>query len=130
MKAAAIVLLSLIGSAAAAAPGLAPARFNPAAPENRQVIPAFSPASVEPVLSTIGARSQRVPGDAGAIALLAIFPNNRRAMLTFGACNDDGSACKSMSIQSFWTPAPNLPRERTVQAVESSTSVMPSPRHW
>ena len=59
------VLSALLAVAAQAAPGSAPPpRFEMAAPENRQVLPAFSYESVEPVLRQIGARFERqISGD-------------------------------------------------------------------
>ena len=65
----------------------------------------------------IGARHQRA-GQAGKPALLVTFPNNRKAVLIFGSCNADASACKALSIQSFWTRIANAPPERTAKAIE------------
>ena len=122
MKTAVIAATALFALLAAAAPGaaaaVAPARFNPASPENRQVIPAFGYATVEPVLAQIGARYQR-SGAAGSPALLVSFPNNRKAVLVFGACAGEASGCKSLSIQSHWTPIANSPADRTARAIES-----------
>jgi hypothetical protein len=55
--AAAAVLASIGTSASGAVP-----RWNPKAPENNEVLPAFSYASVESVLSAIGARATSAPG--------------------------------------------------------------------
>jgi hypothetical protein len=116
--------VSLVAGAAAlllAAPGagqgVAPPKWNPKAPENNQLLPAFSYAAVEPVLNAIGARHQR-GGQAGKPSLVVTFPNNRRAVLTFGSCNAAG-ACKALIIQSAWTKIANSPPERTMQALES-----------
>jgi hypothetical protein len=104
---------------AAAAPGQAivPARWNPRAPENAQILPTFNYATVETVLNAVGARFQRA-GEGAKPRLLVTFPNTRKATLVFGACNADGSACKSLSIQSHWTRIANSPPERTAKAVE------------
>lgn len=96
--------------------GIAPPKWNPKAPENSQMLPAFSFATVEPVLSGIGARFQRT-SDAAKPSLLVVFPNNRKAVLMFGSCNADG-ACKALSIQSNWTRIANSPPEATARAIE------------
>ena len=113
MKAAVIALLSLGAASVASA---APARWNPKAPENGEVLAGFNYGSVESVLSGIGARYQRA-GEAGKPALLVSFPNNRKAVLMFGSCNADGTACKALSIQSYWTPIRNAPPERTASEI-------------
>ena len=108
--------------AAAASPAaaqVAPQRFNPAAPENRQLLASFSYASVEPVLASIGARYRRTGTAANQPALMVDFPNRRRALLTFGSCNPDGSACKALAIQSYWTKIANSPATRVAQAIET-----------
>lgn len=73
--------------------------FNPAAPENRQVLPAFSYATVEPVLAQIGARFERAGSDERP-ALTVTFANGRRAAILFGSCT--GTACRAISIQAVW----------------------------
>ncbi len=93
------------------------ARWNPKAPENAQVLPNFSYATVEPVLTGVGAKFQRSV-QAGRPALLVTFPNNRRATLLMSSC-DGAGACKALSIQSFWTRIANSPPERTAQAIAS-----------
>lgn len=100
------------GSAGAAVP-----RWNPKAPENNQVFPAFNYANVENVLSAIGARYQR-SGSAAKPTLLVTFANNRKAVLTLGACNGNGSACKSLSMQSNWTKIANSPPATTAAAIQ------------
>ena len=104
---------------AAAAPVSAtvPARWNPKAPENGQLLPAFSYATVEPVLAAIGARYQRGAQPAKP-SILVTFPNNRRAVLMLSSCDASG-ACKALSIQSYWTKIGNAPPDRTAQAIES-----------
>jgi len=104
--------------ASALAQGVAPPVFNPKAPENVQILPAFSFATVEPVLRAIGARHQRSTSD-GRPALLVTFPNNRRATLSFGSCDSRGGACKAMGIISYWTPIAASPPERTAEAIAS-----------
>ncbi|MBA3676207.1 MAG: YbjN domain-containing protein [Sphingosinicella sp.] len=108
-----ILTFMAIAAPAASAPG----RWNPKAPENNQLLPAFNQANVEAVLNAIGARSQRTSG--GEKPALAItFPNGRKARVSLGACNADGSACKSLSIQSNWTRIANSPPDRVTAAVQ------------
>lgn len=114
MKAAAVLLTTIIGTGVAAAP--TPVRFNPAAPENSQLLPAFSYSTLEPVIATIGARSQR-SGTAAKPVLLVNFANNRRAVLVLSACDSAGSACKGLSIQSYWTKIANASPTRTADAI-------------
>ena len=108
---------AMLSAAPAAAQVLAAPRWNPAAPENSQVLPNFSYATVEPVLAAVGAKSQR-SAQAGKPALLVTFPNNRRATVLMSSC-DQAGACKAMSIQSFWTRIANSPPEKTAQAIAS-----------
>ena len=103
--------------AASIAQATPPPRWTPNAPDNAQLLPNFSYASVEPVLTAIGARFQR-SGQTASPALLVTFPNNRRASLIFSSC-DSAGACKALSIQSFWTRIANSPPERTAQAIAS-----------
>ena len=105
------VALILINLAAPVAAQTAPARWNPAAPENRQVLPTFNYATVEAVLTAIGATSER-RGSAERPALAVTFANNRRAAILFGSCERQGSACKAISIQAVWTRPANVPAER------------------
>lgn len=113
---AAIAILLAFGFAGSAVHAAAPGRWNPRAPENSQVLPAFTYANVENVLAAIGASSQR-SGTAVKPVLLVTFANKRKAVLTFGACARDGSACKSLSIQSNWTRIANASTEKTAAAV-------------
>lgn len=104
-------------STAAPAPGqVAPPRWNPRAPENSQLLPTFNYATVGAVLDSIGATHQR-SGEASQPRLLVTFANNRKATLVFGACNADGSACKSLSIQSYWTKIANAPPDAAAKAI-------------
>lgn len=109
------LLVAASAAGYAAPPTAAAPRWNPKAPENSQLLPNFSYASVEPVLTGIGARFQRSI-QAGKPALLVVFPNNRRATLIFSSC-DAAGACKALSIQSFWTRIANAPLDRTAQAI-------------
>ncbi len=113
---AAAALLALTGTGAAAQ-GVVPARFNPRAPENTQTLPTFNYATVEGVLTVIGAKYQRSGTAPGKPALLVSFPNNRKAVVMLGSCNADGSECKALSIQSYWTKIANAPPERTAAAI-------------
>jgi hypothetical protein len=112
---AALILLNVGAAAAAQAP--APARWNPAAPENRQVIPTFNYSTVEAVLAAIGARSER-RGSADRPALAVTFANNRRAALLFGSCERQGAACKAISIQAVWTRPASVPAERLAANIQ------------
>jgi len=111
---AALILLNL---GAAAAAQTAPARWNPAAPENRQVLPTFNYATVEDVLAAIGAQSER-RGTADRPALAVTFANNRRAAILFGSCERQGTACKAISIQAVWTRPASVPAERLAANIQ------------
>jgi hypothetical protein len=100
-----------------AAPGVA-VRWNPKAPENTQLLPAFSYATVEPVLTAVGARFQRAGNNPARPQLMVTFANNRRAMLAMSACDPQGTACKALSIQSYWTRIANSPPVKTAQAID------------
>lgn len=115
MKAAFAVLLTVAFAAPAAE--AAPGRWNPKAPENSQLLPSFNYGTVESVLGSIGARYQR-SGSAAKPVLLVTFANGRKAVLTLGACTGNGSACKSLSMQSNWTKIANAPVERTAEAIQ------------
>jgi hypothetical protein len=86
-------------------------RWNPAAPENRQLMPTFNYATVEPVLTAIGATSQR-RGTPERPALAVTFANGRRGAIIFGSCDRGGSACRAISIQGVWNRPANIPVER------------------
>ncbi len=95
-------------SAAPATPGAgARVPWNPAAPENRQLLPTFNYATVEAVLGAINARYER-RGTAERPALAVTFANGRRAAILFGACERQGAACKAISIQAIWTRPANV----------------------
>jgi hypothetical protein len=105
--------LSFAAVSGAAAPG----RWNPRAPENNDLLPAFSHATVEPVLNAIGVRHQRTmqPGKPG---FLLSFANGRKAILTMSSCDAAGTACKALGIVSYWTRIAHAPPERTARAIE------------
>ncbi len=83
----AFTLASIATPLAAQAPPAPP--WNPAAPENRQVLPTFNYATVETVLGAIGARGER-RGTPDRPALQIIFANGRRAAILFGSCEASG----------------------------------------
>lgn len=114
-----LTAIALVTAAApvAASAQVAPARFNPRAPENAQVLPAFSYATIEPVLQQIGARYER-RGAAERPALAVVFPNNRRAAIVFGSCERQGAACRAISIQSVWPAPAGMPSDRLARAIE------------
>jgi putative sensory transduction regulator len=117
MMRAALVALTFSAVAAAAGAQAPPARWNPAAPENRQLMPSFNYATVESVLGAIGARSER-RGTADRPALAVTFANNRRAAILFGSCERQGAACKAISIQAVWTRPAALPVERLAENIQ------------
>ena len=112
---AALILAAAVGSPAFAQ--TPPVRWNPAAPENRQVLPTFNYATVESVLAAIGASSER-RGTADRPALAVTFANNRKAAILFGSCERQGAACKAISIQAVWTRPANVPADRIAANVQ------------
>lgn len=100
-----------------AAPVAAQVPFNPAAPENRQVMPAFTYDAVETVLRQINARFER-RGTAERPALQVTFPNGRRAAIVLGSCERAGAACKALSIQALWPRPAAVPSERLAANVQ------------
>ena len=115
LVAAAFLAAAVATTGLAAPPQLG--RWNPAAPENKQLLPAFSLTTISPVLNAIGARHQRVGSDAARPALLATFGNGRKALLSLSSCDRTG-LCKALSIQSFWTKSAKAPAERTADAIQ------------
>jgi len=114
---AALAVPLLVAAASPAAAQTAPVRWNPAAPENRQVLPTFNYATVETVLTQIGAQAER-RGTADRPALAVTFPNNRRAAILFGSCDQGGAACKAISIQAVWTRPASVPAERLATNIQ------------
>jgi len=110
-----VAALAALGLAAGTA--FAQPRFNPAAPENRQVLPTLNYATVEPVLTQIGARFER-RGAADRPVLMVTFANNRRAAILFGSCERGGAACKAISIQAVWNRPAGIAPERLAVAVQ------------
>ena len=105
----------------------APARFNPAAPENRQVLPTFNYATVEAVLTQVGARFAR-QGTADRPVLTVTFANGRRGAILFGSCERQGAVCKAISIQAVWNrPANARWHAASNPGSRASTSATPSP---
>jgi hypothetical protein len=115
MRAVLAVLIFFAASPLAAQ--TAPARWNPAAPENRQIMPTFNYATVETVLTQIGAQAER-RGTADRPALAVTFPNNRRAAILFGSCEAGGAACKAISIQAVWTRPASLTADRLATNIQ------------
>jgi Putative bacterial sensory transduction regulator len=115
MRALSASLLLLATAPLAAQPATPP--WNPAAPENRQVLPTFAYATVEPVLTQIGARFER-RGTAERPALQIVFRNGRRAAILFGSCERGGAACKAISIQALWARPAGVTPERLAAAIE------------
>ena len=115
MRAVLVASVLIAGSAAfAQAP---PVRWNPAAPENRQLMATFNYGTVESVLAAIGARAER-RGTVDRPALAVTFANNRRAAILFGSCERQGAACKAISIQAVWTRPAGLTPERLAANIQ------------
>lgn len=116
---AAVSLLIVIAASANAQNSAAPSapRWNPAAPENRQLLATFNYATVESVLAEIGARAER-RGPADRPALAVTFPNGRRGAILFGSCERQGAVCKAISIQSVWARPANLPADRLAANIQ------------
>jgi hypothetical protein len=91
-------------------------RWNPKAPENNQLIAAFSPGAVESVLAGIGARYQRSSSDPSNPMIVAVLPTGRRAVIALTACSRGGTACKALSIQASWAK-PAVPAQRLGEAI-------------
>ncbi|WP_395612824.1 YbjN domain-containing protein [Allosphingosinicella sp.] len=109
-----LAALASLASAPAAAQPPAAGPFDASAPQNREVLPAFSYATVEPVLAQIGARYERAGTDAQP-ALTITFINGRRAAILFGSCL--GTSCRAVSIQAVWNAPPGVPADRLATAV-------------
>src|SRR4051812_32449977 len=105
---------------AGALPAGAQPAWNPAAPENRQVLPTFNYATVESVLSAIGAHATR-RGTVDRPALDVVFPNNRRAEIVFGNCGRRGAACRAMGIQALGTTPTGPAAARLPAAIQAFT---------
>lgn len=88
--------------------------FDASAPQNREVLPAFSYATVEPVLAQIGARWERA-GTEQQPALTITFVNGRRAAILFGSCL--GTSCRAISIQAVWNAPTSLSAAQLAAAV-------------
>lgn len=101
------------GAATPASPG-----WNAKAPENTQILPSFTLATVEPVLSSVSARFQRSELDPAKPSLLVTFANGRKAIVQMSACDLTGASCKALSLQSSWTRIANAPADRTAKAIE------------
>jgi hypothetical protein len=115
MRLLAAALLTIMAAGAASAQ---PPPWNPAAPENRQILPTFNYATVEPVLTAVGARFVR-QGTPDRPALQVTFANNRRAAIIFVSCERQGAACKAISIQATWIRPPNLTPDQLGAAVQA-----------
>ena len=107
------IILSVAAATTAAA-----AQFNPAAPENRQIIATFNYGSLEAVLNSIGAKYQRSGNNPARPELIVTFANNRRAAVTLLSCNATGTACKALGIQTSWERPTKTTPEAAAQAVE------------
>jgi hypothetical protein len=103
---------------ASALPAAAQVPWNPAAPENRQVLPTFNFATVESVLTAVGARFVR-RGTVDRPALDVTFPNNRRAAILFGNCERQGAVCKAISIQALWNAPAGPAAARLPAAIQA-----------
>jgi hypothetical protein len=117
MRAAAASSLCVLAVLAAGHEARAAVPWNPRAPENSQLLPAFSYTTVEAVLNAIRATHRRA-GTSPARPLIAVtFPNGRRAVITLLSCTADGTTCRALGIQSSWNPPAGVARGRLVEAV-------------
>lgn len=107
-----------LAAASTAASAQAPPPWNPAAPENRQILPTFNYETVEGVLTQIRARFVR-RGTAERPALEVTFPNGRRGAIVFGNCERAGAACKAISIQAIWSRPTGPAAARLPQAIQT-----------
>jgi hypothetical protein len=105
----------LLAAALAVAAPQAGLRWNPKAPENAELQPAFSMEAIEPVLAAIGAKYRRA-GTVDKPQLLVIFANGRKATLALSGCGPAG--CRALSIQSYWKPIAGASNEDASRAVE------------
>jgi hypothetical protein len=112
------VLAALPLAAALSGPAAAQVPWNPRAPENNQLRPAFNNANVEEVLAAIGARYQRSGTSPARPLIVVTFPNGRRAVVSLLSCTPDGSACKALGIQSSWITPPGVQAARVPAAIE------------
>lgn len=113
---AALTALGLAAAAPSAASAAVP--WNPRAPDNGQLLPAFNYATVETVLNAVRATHRRA-GTSPARPLIAVtFPNGRRAVITLLSCTADGATCRALGIQSSWNPPAGVARSRLAAAVE------------
>jgi hypothetical protein len=117
MRAAFAALILLTIGAAAEAQTAPAVRWNPAAPENRQILPTFNYATVESVLHGIGARWQR-RGSVDRPALAVSFPNGRRGAILFASCERQGATCKALSIQAVWLRPAALSPDRLAANIQ------------
>jgi hypothetical protein len=111
----AALLLTAAGSDAAAQ---APAQWNAAAPENRQIVAAFNYGSLEAILASVGAKYQRTASNPTRPELAVTFANNRRAAIILLSCNANGAACKALGIQSSWDRPAGATPQATAQLIE------------
>lgn len=101
-----------------ASPAGAQVPWNPRAPENGQVRPTFNNATVEEVLTAIGARHQRSGTNPARPVIAVAFANNRRAVISLLSCSGDGLACRGLGIQSSWNAPAGTPPARVAAAIE------------
>ncbi|HYJ52226.1 MAG TPA: YbjN domain-containing protein [Allosphingosinicella sp.] len=111
-------LVLSLAAASSAAVAQAPPPWNPAAPENRQVLPTFNYETVESVLTQIHAQFVR-RGTPERPALDVTFPNRRRAAILFGNCERAGAACKAISIQALWNRPTGAAGARLPAAIQA-----------
>lgn len=114
MRVRAALALLLVGAAASAQTTVP--RWNPKAPENNQLIAAFTPSTVESVLAAIGARYQRSDSDPSNPVIVTTLPTGRRAVIALSACSRSGTACKALTIQASWAK-PAVPPQRLTEAI-------------
>jgi hypothetical protein len=113
-----LTMMALPALSAIAGAAQAQVPWNPRAPENGQIRPAFNYTTVEEVLGAIGARFQRSGTGPARPLIVATFPNGRRAVISLLSCTPDGTACKALGIQSSWVTPPGVQAARVAVAIE------------
>ena len=93
--------------------------WNPRAPENAQLRPAYNVANVEEVLAAIGAKAVRASQIPGRPLVSVTFANGRRAVISLLSCNPEGTACRALGIQASWVIPAGAPPARLASGIET-----------
>ena len=124
---AAVSLLIVIAASANAQNSAAPSapRWNPAAPENRQLLATFNYATVESVLAEIGARAER-RGPADRPALAVTFRTAAVARSCSVAASGRARSARRSASRRFGRGPPTCRPIAWLQRSRASTSATPS----